>query len=232
MLDDFTVFVNNKYYRWYKKLVERRDDDPFRGPGEDHHYIPKSIKKNTDLVSLSYREHYIAHLLLSKCVVPEYRSKMLYAVTAMKLSLMRKIKFNSHLFESLKIKANVSRSIAHTGKIVSAETRLKLREANLGKKYSAESRAKQSAKKKGVKHTPEHTAKIVAFHTGRKRSAETIEKLSKHNSNRTPITCPHCGKSAASGTYHRWHGDKCRSLLVVSPDRELLHHSVELFPRP
>lgn len=43
----------------------------------------------------------------------------------------------------------------HRGKIVSMETRQKLREANIGKKASDQSREKMSKSQKGRKHTPE-----------------------------------------------------------------------------
>lgn len=59
------------------------------------------------------------------------------------------------------------------GKIISEETKKKLREANLGKKQSAETIAKRSAKLTGVKRTEEFIKKM----TGRKHSAESIEKM-------------------------------------------------------
>lgn len=81
----FPFFVKeNKYYRWYIQLVEKRKASPLTTTyTESHHIIPKSLGGSNELenqVRLSAREHYIAHLLLVKMDMPEvYHKKMLYA---------------------------------------------------------------------------------------------------------------------------------------------------------
>lgn len=58
----------NKYLKAYLSLCAKRLLDPyFSKPLENHHIYPVSIfKKNTQTVSLSLREHFIAHRLLQK----------------------------------------------------------------------------------------------------------------------------------------------------------------------
>ena len=103
----------------------------------------------------------------------------------------------------------VNSLLPRLGKLVSLETRAKLRAANLGKtpspearakmrlahqNYSPEIRVKMCSGFKGKKHTPEAIAKNIAWHTGRKRkpfSAEHRAKLSVAGKGRivTPEAC-------------------------------------------
>lgn len=81
---------------------------------EEHHIIPKSLggqDNRNNLVSLTAREHYIAHMLLLKVAeqhndIQEYK-KMLYAFNCMKWGRVngkRSFKFNSRLYQQLKEK--------------------------------------------------------------------------------------------------------------------------------
>ncbi|AUE23129.1 homing endonuclease [Citrobacter phage CF1 ERZ-2017] len=57
------------YQKIYDSLVERRKASPFIGYTENHHIIPKCMGGSDDkenLVALSAREHFVAHLLLCK----------------------------------------------------------------------------------------------------------------------------------------------------------------------
>jgi hypothetical protein len=84
-----TRFLNNKYYRWYVRLVFEEDctDDYV----ERHHRIPRSfggrnIKEN--MVKLSARRHFLAHWFLTKCTVGEDRTMMQRAFGAWLAMLM------------------------------------------------------------------------------------------------------------------------------------------------
>lgn len=203
-------FVNNKYNVWYCKLIGHRQVNQYQGEGEWHHFIPKSIHPNDDTVFLSLREHYVAHLLLIKCVKPEFKHKMIYALTAMKMRVTPYIKFNSRVFESVKKQANMQRSTSRKGVPRSDETKEKLRQANLGKKASAETKLKMSLAGRGRKHSPEHVEKTRQIHLGKKRSEETRRKLREDRARRVPIKCPHCNREILPGNYNRWHGDNCK----------------------
>jgi hypothetical protein len=94
------MFLENKYYRWYMSIVT---SNKIRiGAIETHHIIPKSMggsNAKTNLVKLSPREHYICHLLLTKCVDKKFRVKMVKACYLMGKS--RNI--TSRSFERLKL---------------------------------------------------------------------------------------------------------------------------------
>lgn len=78
------LFKNNKYKLWYYKIIlkaKRRTKDFI---GEIHHIIPKSMNgsnKNVNLVKLTFREHFICHLLLTKmCIDKKNEIKMIWAL--------------------------------------------------------------------------------------------------------------------------------------------------------
>ena len=61
------------YQKIYDALIQKRKQNPLteQEPGEIHHILMKSIypelaREKTNLVKLSYREHFIAHVLLCK----------------------------------------------------------------------------------------------------------------------------------------------------------------------
>jgi hypothetical protein len=71
------IFLHNKYTRIYFQLIEKRKKEILFKKDvycEAHHIIPKSLGGTNDkknLVNLSPREHFIAHLLLTKMVQTE-----------------------------------------------------------------------------------------------------------------------------------------------------------------
>ena len=115
------MFLDNKYYKWYKQLtsIHDRSLDCYT---EKHHIIPRSMGgKDTkeNLVVLTAREHYIAHLLLTKCVENKYKGKMLHAyimIAQVKDSNQERFyKINSRIFEERKIESNkLKREYRHT----------------------------------------------------------------------------------------------------------------------
>lgn len=198
-----------KYKRWYDQLIQFRllnePNDPYC---EKHHIVPKSLSGTNDklnIIKLTAREHFIAHLLLSKIypVGSQEHIKMCYALNRMKDNANR-YKITSRRYNYIRKqhsnnmkqtkgqrcwitngidskfilnistvlglgwyygktfskehaakldKARRSRDAsssvaamrkASLGKIVSDETREKIRQGNLGKKLSAETRRRMS----------------------------------------------------------------------------------------
>lgn len=209
------VFCDNKYLYWYERLVSI---STIIGVTEKHHIVPKSIIKNDFLVSLTLRQHYIAHLLLTKCVNLKYRNKMLYAITAMKLKIAKNIKFNSRIFEKLKNEANIARSNSLKGRTHSDETKLKIKAKRALQITTEETRNKMSASRKGKPKSSEHIEKMRQIHLGSKRSEETKQKLTESRKHYPRLTCEHCGKIIITANYNRWHGPKCKRAIVNGAD--------------
>lgn len=98
---------NSKYTKIYRRLIDKAICRVMEGHqySEKHHIVPKSLGgKNTkeNVVRLSGREHYIAHLLLWKSFPPGSieRKKMAYAANQMRRLSCAKI--NSRTYEQLK----------------------------------------------------------------------------------------------------------------------------------
>lgn len=81
-------FINNKYYLKYQKITKAAKLRLSIKHGEKHHILPKSMggsDEETNLVMLTYREHYICHWLLPKCTVGKDCASMYYAFKSMRI---------------------------------------------------------------------------------------------------------------------------------------------------
>lgn len=153
------------YSAVYCALISKRLKNPITKSDcyvEQHHIIPKSeggLDEPDNLVNLTAREHYIAHLLLAK-IYKDF--KMFAAVRFMRMksrkSSGRDFKFNSRLYERMKVEYN---------------------KRNKGKKISLESRLKMSLAKIGKHQSPEVIENRRRKIIGRKQSKEEIERRRK-----------------------------------------------------
>lgn len=78
----------NKYAKWYEQLIlKAKTRGTLVGYKEKHHVVPNCFVKNNNLenlVELTAREHYIAHLLLWKIPMePKWHNKMSMALHVM-----------------------------------------------------------------------------------------------------------------------------------------------------
>lgn len=78
------MFNKTKYTKWYFSLIENARKRKILQDYETHHIIPRSMGGSNEidnLVKLSYREHFISHLLLTKmCIEKQDEIKMLWAL--------------------------------------------------------------------------------------------------------------------------------------------------------
>lgn len=82
-------FIINKYHRWYYNIINHRLNIPATGYIEKHHILPKCLggsNAQNNLVLLTAREHFICHLLLVRMTSGVFRSKMIRAVDAFKMT--------------------------------------------------------------------------------------------------------------------------------------------------
>lgn len=80
------LVIDNKYSRWYNNIIKRAQTRTITGYVEKHHIIPKSLggsNAKSNVVSLTAKEHFICHMLLSKMVDGIQRQKMIHAWWAM-----------------------------------------------------------------------------------------------------------------------------------------------------
>lgn len=181
-----------EHKRIYDQLIEKRRNDPLPDDvyGEVHHIIPKSEGGTDDpdnLVRLSAREHYVAHLLLAK-IYDDFN--MWCAVWMMSNDKRRHI--TSRQYESAR--KNRSRLMSRHMKHLAKEGRIdKWKFSQSGKSRSKSERKHLSRKMKGNKNgvgvhniSEEGRKKMSATHKGKVVSQETRKKMSLAGKGRTP----------------------------------------------
>ena len=185
------------YKQIYNQLISKRQQEtpPENCYTETHHIKPKCLggtNEQTNLVKLTAREHYIAHLLLAKI----YNTYGMYAAVIYMQTGRHKnrhFKFNSRLYQKIreefankmsqKMKGKIlteqhkqKLSIAHKGKPLTEEHKQKLSVSNKGKPRSEETRKKISEAKKNM--SEETKQKIAESLKGKHHSDETKQKMS------------------------------------------------------
>lgn len=142
-----------------------------------HHILPRCLSGTNDksnLVALTYREHYVAHRLLAK-MHPSHTG-LAYACTLM---LQYSTIKNGRIYENVINNLNLS----HT-----AEARQKIGDAHRGMKHTTEAKQKMSESLKGRKsyvRTEETKQKQSKAAKGRVFTEEHKRKLSEAAQGRT-----------------------------------------------
>lgn len=182
----------------YKNFIETRKNRtiPENAVVEKHHIIPKSMggnNTNENLIKLTTREHYIAHLILWKA----YGGKMATAFFFMNqngniTSGRNGRKITSRQYEELREEYSNNKSEAHKGerhhlfgKHHSEETKRKIGKANSGTNhynfgkhiiFSKEHKANMSEAHKGKPLSEEHKKRVGEGHNKKVKCIE-IEKI-------------------------------------------------------
>jgi len=170
------MFIQNKYYTWYCNIIQTAQNRPkLTGYFENHHVIPRSLGGTDNLeniVSLTAREHFISHILLTKFTSSDNHHKMLYAVNMMsQISRDYQHRYipTSRLYEMVKREFSLMHSKRLTGRKLTEEHKAKIGAAGIGRI-----------------HSPETIAKRVASNSGKIRTQEQKERMSIAQKERTP----------------------------------------------
>lgn len=159
------MYLLNKYTTWYNRIIANAQARVIDGYTEKHHIIPKSFggsNKKENLVSLTAREHFICHWLLTKMTTSENKAKMMFALKSMQRETQDQHRYTTKI--TARVYASLKGHLRHT-----KETKAKMSEMkqgyvpwNKGKTgiYSDETRKKISAAGKGRKHSEETKAKM------------------------------------------------------------------------
>jgi len=178
-------FLQNKYTRWYYMIVDcaKLRKLPADQYAEKHHIVPRSLGGGNDrdnLVTLTAREHFICHWLLTKMVSEKKQKYQMWNAFSCMLYRSRpdqaRYKVSSKIFESIKTAGAKIKSERFSGK----NNPMYGKRGELGphykKKKSAEHLAKLSESHKGVARTLESRAKQSKSMLGKKQTQEHIEK--------------------------------------------------------
>jgi len=214
------MFLENKYSKWYFKIIDKRLNEKYAGYAERHHIIPKSLgggNTKENIVALSAKEHFIVHLLLTEmCKDKTDRRKMRYALKRMMGNRQSPQVWTSGQYNIARIKNHK----ALLGRKFTEEHKQKIAESNKGQKRSKEARQKMSdiAKKRtgdknpfyGKTHKKETKEKISKANTGKIQSEEIKLRKSMIMKNKPKIKCEYCNRDFDAGNYKKSHGEKCR----------------------
>lgn len=165
----------NKYHRWYDSLISRAKDRQLAGYFERHHITPKSLgglDECDNLVDLTAREHFIAHLLLTKMFDGLDKRKMSYAFSFM---LTKNPKLKSRHRGAARWYAYSRKLLSQTqkGRIFSESTKLKMQKSAITRFKSIEERAKVA----GWTKNPNARTREKIGRAARNRTPESIEKM-------------------------------------------------------
>lgn len=157
------------YRQHYDILILRARDRNINGYAEKHHILPKCLggtNSKENIVKLTAREHFVAHLLLVK-IYPD-NIKIKFALRAM-TKLQSKSHMNNRLFSKLREEKNL-----HVGLKRSDETKRKISESLKGRKHSEEAKKNMSEAHKGQvcwakgkTFTEEHKKRLSEAHKGK-----------------------------------------------------------------
>ena len=178
------MFIQNKYYNWYYNIIQTAQTRTMLTEYfENHHIVPQSLSGSNDksnIVSLTAREHFICHVLLTKFTIGNSLHKMLYAANMMsQISRDYQHRYipSSRLYEIVKKKFGIMHSVRLTGRKLSDEHKAKISAAGKGRKNSAETIAKRSASCTGLTRTTEQRERMSAGQLTRKHKSDEEKKL-------------------------------------------------------
>lgn len=213
------MFKTNKYSQWYSDITVNAKDRNITGYTERHHIIPRCMGGTDDesnLVSLTAREHFVCHLLLTKIVSDQYLEKIVYAAWQQSRPTSPR---------------NPRRGQVKIGSRTYAMLREALAKAKTGTKrppFSEEWKAnmKEGAKtRRKVEYTEERLAKLAAnrnpvggWNKGltmdlsdeeRKAIGNRMAEVNKDKP-KPRVCCVNCKTEVAVNTFPRWHGLNCK----------------------
>lgn len=169
------MFNESKYTNWYYAIINKAKCQTYNEYTEKHHIIPRSMKgtnEKTNLVSLSFREHFLCHWLLTKmCINKNDTIKMIHAFGYMS----RSSKHTKRDISSWQYKLSKS---SYKDRKMSEEQKAKLKLITRSK----ETKEKISKSQKNrFKNNPLLREHLASLKRGTKLSLEHIEIIKKSN---------------------------------------------------
>ena len=94
------MYLQNKYTKWYNNIINNAKTRILNDYSERHHIVPKSLggsNSRDNLVSLTAREHFICHWLLTKMTEGQHKMKMCMALVMMRASHKKHQRYSTPL---------------------------------------------------------------------------------------------------------------------------------------
>ena len=186
-------FRKSKYSCWYFGIIDKaRQRVEIEEYSECHHIRPRSLggdDEPVNLVRLTFREHFLAHWLLTRMVEGKDRRKMWSALIHMRRQHSGRV-VTSWQYALAKVAGRRAffqrRHTKKTKEILRAIQKANPSLGMLGKTHSEKSKRKiaRTRKERGIKHTKVSRAKISKslegnqYALGHKHSEETRQQMS------------------------------------------------------
>jgi hypothetical protein len=196
------------FFNRYLKFINYCQNTPKGKIVECHHIIPKSMSGSDDsdnLIKLTPREHFIAHLILWKA----FRNKQTnFALWSMQMK-QRDFKMNSKIYQTLKEEQQhlQSERMKTENPMYKKECCEKISTYKKGKTLSQQTKQKMSESRKGIKKSEETKVKMSQSAKGKKKSDIHKLNLSKNHANISGSKNPMFGRSAVKEKNLKWYND-------------------------
>jgi hypothetical protein len=179
------MFNTTKYTKIYFLIIANSKIRVADGYTEKHHIVPKAMggsNSKDNIVTLTAREHFICHWLLTKMVFGEHKRSMLYALQIMRKSNRRHLRYNTKITSRVFEKNRMACIEARRGTVATDETRLKMSLARKNRIITDKTRKKlsEAALRRGKRGpmADETKRKIAEGHKNKIVSNETRLKMS------------------------------------------------------
>ena len=236
------MFIINKYNKWYFNIIAnaQKQNRIYNSlKYEKHHIQPRSLSGSNEdfnIVYLTFREHYICHLLLTRFTVGKAKSKMCFALhTFFHFHFHRpKFKYSSYLYEAHKrmfIKVCKNRIPHNIKKVNYLFSNMDSDDKFYGSimdfgKYSnltpqeinwlVTSGIDPNGHIRYIKQWGIYIESLNIFSYDKPKSKPKSCKL---------IVCEFCNTEVDLRNYKRWHGDKCKSIDTAGHNIRTMHIS-------
>jgi len=197
------------FFNKYNKFINYCRNTNKDGYTEKHHIIPKSmggLDISDNIIILTGREHFIAHVLLWK----SYRNKQTNcALWSMRMNSSGKriFKINSKTYSLLKEEHSAIQSckMKLDNPMFHKSTKNKISQSRTGSKTSEQTKLKMSNIRKGIKKSEETKRKMSESSKGKPKSEQHKKSMSINHYDFSGKNNPMYGRSAAKEKNLKWY---------------------------
>jgi hypothetical protein len=223
--NDYTGFIKNKYRTLYTKIIKKAlcESRSYNSEQyESHHILPECFGGKI-CVNLTFREHYICHLLLTKFTLGSDKMKMCFALhTFFHFDKNRKL----HLSQTSKLYENHKKMFIEFKKIQATQKNpnqkleefifknRKTSDVFVGNRKDFITYSKLTNQEVynliTTKNNIRHSKNWGVFVPSEKCFSYEIPE--KKRLSAPQKKCEYCNKIISSANYYRWHGANCKSI--------------------
>lgn len=205
------------FFNKYLKFIHYCQNTNKNQYTEKHHIIPRSMggsDHSDNLILLTGREHFIAHVLLWK----SYRNEQTnFALWSMKMKKERNFSLFSKTYEQLKIEHSLFQSerMKQNNPMNNFLTRKKISNHKTGQPLKEETKQKMSIARKGVPKTEETKQKMSAALKGKPKSEQHKKSMSINHYDVSGKNNPMYGRSAAKEKNLKWYTNGLENKFIA-----------------